>query len=145
MSIQQLLILTALGACLQLGPLQAQPALLAAEDARFAAQTARDTQQLAGMLDEPLVYIHSNALVESRADFLESIRSGRIVYQLMQAEPDRQLRKIGRRQAIVNGIVRVEGLYSQRPFSMRLRYTAVYRRQQGRWLLNSWQSTRIPD
>ena len=145
MRIQKRWIIAGLILCLQLSWLQAQNALLAAEDARFAAQVARDVQRLDKMLDQPLVYIHSNALVESRADFLESVGSGRIVYQLMQAEPDRQLRKIGRRQTVVNGIAKVEGIYSQRPFSMRLRYTAVYIRKQGRWLLNSWQSTRIPD
>lgn len=145
MRIQKRWIIAGLILCLQLSWLQAQNALLAAEDARFAAQVARDVQRLDKMLDESLVYIHSNALVESRADFLESVGSGRIVYQLMQAEPDRQLRKIGRRQTVVNGIAKVEGIYSQRPFSMRLRYTAVYIRKQGRWLLNSWQSTRIPD
>ncbi len=145
MRIQKRWIIAGLILCLQLSWLQAQNALLAAEDARFAAQVARDVQQLDRMLDQPLVYIHSNALVESRADFLESVGSGRIVYQLMQAEPGRQLRKIGRRQTVVNGIAKVEGIYSQRPFSMRLRYTAVYIRKQGRWLLNSWQSTRIPD
>ena len=145
MRIHKRWIIAGLILCLQLSWLQAQNALLAAEDARFAAQVARDVQRLDKMLDESLVYIHSNALVESRADFLESVGSGRIVYQLMQAEPDRQLRKIGRRQTVVNGIAKVEGIYSQRPFSMRLRYTAVYIRKQGRWLLNSWQSTRIPD
>lgn len=145
MRIQKRWIIAGLILCLQLSWLQAQNALLAAEDARFAAQVARDVQRLDKMLDESLVYIHSNALVESRADFLESVGSGRIVYQLMQAEPDRQLRKIGRRQTVVNGITKVEGIYNQRPFSMRLRYTAVYIRKQGRWLLNSWQSTRIPD
>ncbi len=145
MSTQALWIIPGLLLSLQLSQLQAQSALLAAEDARFAAQIARDTRQLDKMLHDSLVYIHSNALVERRADFLESIRSGRIVYQLMQAEPDRQLRKIGRRQAIVNGIVRVEGLYSQRSFDVRLRYTAVYTQKKGVWQLNSWQSTRIPD
>lgn len=145
MSTQALWIIPGLLLSLQLSQLQAQPALLAAEDARFAAQIACDIRQLDKMLDDSLVYIHSNALVERRADFLESIRSGRIVYQLMQAEPDRQLRKIGRRQAIVNGIVSVEGLYSQRSFAMRLRYTAVYTQKKGVWQLNSWQSTRIPD
>lgn len=145
MSIQQLMGTLGLWLCLQLPQLQAQPALLAAEDARFAAQVARNTQQLDNMLDDPLVYIHSNALVESRADFLESIQSGRIVYQSMQAEPGRQLRSIGRRQRVVNGVVKVEGLYNQHNFSMRLRYTAVYIRKNNSWLLNSWQSTRIPD
>lgn len=145
MSIQRLFGILGLWLCLQLSQLQAQPALLTAEDARFAAQVARDTRQLDIMLDDPLVYIHSNALVESRADFLESIQSGRIVYQSMQAEPGRRLRSIGRRQRVVNGVVRVKGLYNQQDFSLRLRYTAVYTRKNNRWLLNSWQSTRIPD
>lgn len=123
--------------------LGAQSGLLAIEDARFEAQVARDTVRLRQLLADDLVYIHSNALTESKSDFIHSVGSGRIVYQRMQAEAGRRIRTSGRRIAIVDGTAQVTGLFQSNAFEMKLRYTASYRKHRGQWQLWSWQSTRI--
>ena len=134
-----------LGLAFLLAPLllTAQADVLASEDARFAAQTTRDTLSLIRLLADELVYIHSNALVETKADFIHSVGTGRIVYQRMTPEPARRVRALGRQAAIVDGIVHVTGQFQGNTFDMRLRYTAAYRRHKGAWRLVSWQSTRI--
>ncbi len=134
-----------LGLAFLLAPLllTAQADVLASEDARFAAQTTRDTLSLSRLLADELVYIHSNALVETKADFIHSVGTGRIVYQRMTPEPARRVRALGRQAAIVDGIVHVTGQFQGNTFDMRLRYTAAYRRHKGAWRLVSWQSTRI--
>ncbi len=119
--------------------------ILQSEDARFQAQMTLDVEALQELVADDLVYIHSNALVESKEDFIASVASGKIVYARMEAESGRQVRMLRSRVGVVNGVVHVVGQYQGTDFDIRLRYTAVYRKRKGQWLLASWQSTRVPD
>lgn len=121
----------------------AQHTIDESEDMRFNAQVKKDTVLLRRILSDDLVYIHSNALVETKSDFLHSISTGNITYYSMQPEPGRAIRNYGK-TGISNGIVQVKGLIQGNPFEVRLRYTAVYVKQKKRWRLVSWQSTKIP-
>lgn len=119
-----------------------QKTILSSEAARFAAMQVCDTIALDKLIGNELVYIHSNALVETKADFINSISTGKIEYQNIELEAgstQRSYRNVG----ISNGIVKVNGLYSNTPYEVRLRYTAVYHKRRGVWLLVSWQSTKI--
>lgn len=108
---------------------------------RFQAQVSRDTVALADLLSDDLVYIHSNALIGTKADFIRSVSSGGIRYLAMQAEGEPVIRQWGR-TAISNGIVVVSGIYQGAKFDIRLHYTAVYRKEKSIWKLCSWQSTK---
>ena len=55
--------------------------ILALEDARLAAQVANDTRALEGMLHDAMVYTHSSAVVDTKASFLEALRSGKTRYK----------------------------------------------------------------
>ncbi|MBL7792034.1 MAG: nuclear transport factor 2 family protein [Saprospiraceae bacterium] len=123
--------------------LVAQSTISDSEDMRFNAQVKKDTVLLRRILSDDLVYIHSNALVETKSDFLHSISTGNITYNSMQPEPGRAIRNYGK-TGISNGIVQVKGLIQGKPFEVRLRYTAVYVKQKKTWRLVSWQSTKIP-
>ena len=110
---------------------------------RFSAQISRDTAALYRLLADDLVYIHSNALVETKTDFIRSVGGGGIRYLAMkktETGPIRQWKKT----AVAIGIVDVRGLYQGKEFEMRLKYTSVYRKNKGVWQLSSWQSTRLP-
>jgi ketosteroid isomerase-like protein len=124
--------------------LAGQAEVWASEDARFAAQVAQDVDALRELVADDLLYIHSNALVETREDFLASVQSGNIRYLDMRPEGKRELVRYGR-TAVTNGIVKVLGRYQGREFDIQLRYTAVYRKQRNNWQLVRWQSTRLPD
>jgi hypothetical protein len=121
--------------------LVAQKTPAASEEMRFRAQVQRDTAALKKLLADDLQYIHSNALIETKAAFLESIRSGGITYQNIVPQTERTIRTYGR-TALVQGTVQVNGLLQGTPFAITLLYTSVYRRQAGRWQLVAWQSTR---
>lgn len=131
--------------------LWAQPAKLSGkqtqienlEKARFEAMQRKDVVFLAGALSPDLVYIHSNALVETKSDFLRSIETGKIVYERILVD-EMKVRTYGKHTAILNGIVQVKGQLAGNGFELRLRYTDVYVKQGGKWLLASWQSTKIP-
>ncbi len=115
--------------------------ILATEQQRFASMVSRDTVALRPLLADDLVYIHSNALQETKAAHLSAIATGRLVYASMLRETA-QVRRYGK-MALTNGIVRVTGVVNDTSFDVRLLYTAVYRRVRGQWQLVNWQSTRV--
>lgn len=116
--------------------------VLADENRRFDAMTRSDTAALRGLLHDDLVYIHSNALIESKEQHLAAIAAGQLVYQKMTPENVRVRRYA--KTALTNGTVQVKGLLNGTPFEVRLTYTAVYLKKRGTWRLLNWQSTRIP-
>jgi len=122
-------------------PAYGQRTVPESETMRFQAQVSRDTVALADLLSDDLVYIHSNALIETKADFIRSVSGGGIRYMAMQAEGEPVIRQWGR-TAISNGIVVVSGIYQGAKFDIRLHYTAVYRKEKSIWKLCSWQSTK---
>lgn len=121
----------------------AQRSIAESEDMRFKAQVSKDTLALEKLLGDDLVYTHSNALTESKSDFIKSVRTGHITYQAIQPGGVRSIRQYGK-TGISNGVVNVTGLIGGGQFQMQLRYTAVYVKQKGAWRLVSWQSTKIP-
>jgi Domain of unknown function (DUF4440) len=124
-------------------PIVAQQAIVVPfELARFEAMTRRDTMALRGMLHDELLYVHSNWLAEDKSAHIEAIRTGKIVYAQIRSEVLR--RKRWHRTTMINGIAQVEGSFNGTPFSLNLRYTSVYRKVKGRWLLLNWQSTKKP-
>ena len=63
-----------------------QSKLIFLEKQRFVAMTQKDTFFLKQILADDLIYSHSNALVESKKDFLQSIQTGKINYKIMESE-----------------------------------------------------------
>ncbi len=120
-----------------------EAAILDSEAQRFKAQVEQNTDALQLLLHDDLYYLHSNGLVETKADFITSVQSGKITYQEMYPVESR-LRRFGK-TAVVTGLVKVRGLYKGQSFNIGLYYTSVYRKERGRWQLLNWQSTRQPD
>ncbi len=112
----------------------------AADRARFAAQVSRDTAALRNLLGDELVYIHSNALIESKAHFIETVATGRIRYD--EVVPLESTYRIYGATAVGNGKVRVRVQLNGQAVAVDLLFTTVHVRRQGRWELIAWQSTR---
>ncbi|MBN8677796.1 MAG: nuclear transport factor 2 family protein [Chitinophagales bacterium] len=117
-------------------------AVLQFESKRFEAMTRADTASLRTMLSDDLIYIHSNALTEHKQDHLNAIASKKLIYKSMKRE-QAGVRLYGK-TAIVNGTVAVQGILQNNDFSLRLLYTAIYRKKGKHWQLLNWQSTKIP-
>ena len=66
------------------GTSAAEAAVRAAELARFKAQTTGDLKALDALLGDELVYTHSSAAVDSKASYVESMRSGALKYQTIE-------------------------------------------------------------
>ena len=128
------------GAALAAGP---EDAVLAAQDKRVALTIAADVTALGAMMTDDLTYTHSSANVDSKAEFLEALRSGRTKYKSVTFD-DRRVRLHGD-VAIVSGTCRVQVTSGGKDLDLKLRFTELYAKQAGAWKMALWHSTRMPD
>ncbi|HTU99672.1 MAG TPA: nuclear transport factor 2 family protein [Luteitalea sp.] len=117
-------------------------AVKSAELARFKAMTSNDLKALNASLGDDLIYTHSNALVDSKASYVESISSGRLKYTTIEPR-DLQVRVYGH-SAIITGAASITSTSNGTTSTNNLRFTDVWVLRDGRWQMVGWQSTRIP-
>lgn len=108
------------------------------EDRRFKAMVAADVPTLEQLLDDRLVYTHSNASVDSKSSLIESIKTRR---QYQKIEPSHQEFRVFGDAAVATGQARIE-LNGGR--TLDLRYTDVWVKAGDGWRMVAWQSTPIP-
>ena len=113
-----------------------------AELARFKAQTGGDWTALDALLGNELIYVHSNTLVDTKASYVESMRSGGLKYTSIVPR-DMTVRVYGD-TAIITAAAHITAVSNGQAIDNHLRYTDVWVRRGGRWQMVSWQSTRIP-
>lgn len=118
-------------------------AVLAGEDARFAAMVAADPKAMRRWFAEDLGYVHSTGRVVNRDQLVEEVQSGKLRY-LAIAPSERQVTFMGAGAAFVRGQAHFEASADEMPLEFQARYLAVYRREAGDWRLRAWQSLRLP-
>lgn len=100
----------------------------------------RDSLDL--LLDDRLMYIHSNGWTQSKVEVFDDMQSGKLVYKQVDIDVT-QVRLYGN-TAIVTGTGRFQGSREDKEFDLPLSYTEVYVKQGKRWLLVSRHSNRLP-
>src|SRR5262249_49525384 len=92
---------------------------------------------------DELSYCHASAQVEDKATFLSTVRTGRIRWVSMTPE-GLKVRVYGD-TALLTGVLRqaIMGAGRTEPMPLVIRVSEVYVRRNGRWLLASFQATRI--
>ena len=114
---------------------------LKGEDARYAAQTKSDFDALERMYGDDLVYVHSSAVTDSKASYLERQRSG-LHYRVMRPS-DVKVRVFGC-LAIITGRGDYEVTQNGQDSSPHLLFTAVWAKRGPNVQFVSWESTPIP-
>ena len=114
--------------------------VLAADDRRFQAMVKQDWAALDAALADDLVYVHSSARVESKAEHLANLRAGKPSYR--GASPRERKARVRGEVGIVNGVsdMHVERDGKENRFTVR--YLAVYAKSGQDWRMVAWQSTR---
>ena len=113
---------------------------LAAEQARYAAQMSNDFAAMERMFGDDLVYIHSSTVVDTKASFIESMRSGTVKYRNMK-RGDVKVRTFGS-VAIITGRGVFEVTARGQDLRLDLLFTVVWAKRDGRPQFVSWQATR---
>jgi len=118
------------------------PALKAAEAARFQANVDADAKVLGQVLDDGLEYVHSNGEVNTKAEFIESLTSGKRDYVATTFEIQ-GIRILGD-VAIIRGTAKVTVADNGQSRDLDLGYTDVWLWKDKRWQMTAWRSARMP-
>ena len=117
--------------------------IIALENRRIEAMTKQDAQALDEILADDLSYTHTTARVETKAEFISSVTSGRTRYRSMEQD-DVKVRQYGD-TAVVTGHAKVHVDANGREIKFQIRFTDVYAKRDDVWRMVAWQSTKLPD
>lgn len=113
---------------------------LAAEAARYRAQTAGDFAALDRLIGDDLVYHHSSAVTDDKRSYIESMRSGATRYRTM-TRGEAKARVFGN-VAVITGNAKFEVTVKGQDRTLDLLFHAVWVKRNGATQFVSWQSTR---
>lgn len=116
--------------------------ILGLEDKRYAAMTSNDLKALEAMFHDDLIYTHSSAVVDTKASYLEALRSGKTRYKSAKRFEEK-VRMLGD-AALVTGRAEMEAEINGTPKSLRLRYLNVWTKTAAGWKFIGWQSCSLP-
>ena len=111
------------------------------EARRAVAMVAADVGALDDIFAPEMTHCHSNGVVDTRAEYLDSLASGRRRYTSVEFGKT-EIRLYGE-VAVVTGPCLVAGAGPGLP-TRQLRMTTVYVCVNGRWQLAAFQATRLP-
>lgn len=115
--------------------------ILALETRRYNAMTSNDLVALAALLHDELVYTHSSGVVDTKASYLASLRSGRTRY-LSVEQREQQVKLLGE-VALVIGATHIEVDVVAVRKSLDLRSLAVWTAMPAGWQFIAWQSCSV--
>ena len=113
-----------------------------AQRQRFEAMTKQDVAALDTLLDDEMDYVQPGAGLQSKPQFLEMIRRRTLLYESIV--PSEVTVRVYDGLSLVTGRaqVRVRDRDAAGASSFGIRYTEVYIRRDGQWLLTASEATR---
>ena len=115
--------------------------VLRADDHRFEAMRKEDWAALDHALANDLVYVHSTARVESKAEHIANLRAGKPRYRGIV--PRERLVRVHGGIGLVNGVSEMHVERDGKEQRFTVRYLAVYANTGEHWRMIAWQSTRL--
>jgi len=115
---------------------------LASEDARYAAQMGDDFGAMQKLYGDDLVYIHSSAVVDNKATYIDSMKSGMVKYRNMQRS-DVTVRTYGC-IAIISGLGNFDVTVKGQDLAVEIRFHSIWARRDSGLQFISWEATRTP-
>jgi ketosteroid isomerase-like protein len=122
--------------------MSSEKAILRLEDERFAAMVGEDFRSLEAMVHDELIYTHSSGVVDSKASWLESMRTRKTRYHKV-TPAERKVRVYGD-TALVTGRADIEAEIGGQPKSLRLFYLIAWTKTPEGWKFVAWQSAPRP-
>jgi hypothetical protein len=111
------------------------------ERRRYEAMKQADIAVLREVLDDLLVYAHSNAATDDKESYLAKVQTGYFRYESISIEEQSTL--VLSDVALLRGRMRARGLLNGSPLTLDNRFLAVVRNSGGQWRLLSYQPTPV--
>jgi ketosteroid isomerase-like protein len=111
------------------------------ETRRFRAMTEADVPTLERLLSDDLVYTHASGWRQNKAEFLASLRSGELIYHSFTSESFKA--RVYGDTVLVTGRASGKVKSKGQELNVELYYLEAYVKQDGRWRLAAWESTRL--
>lgn len=121
--------------------LDAQQEVLAAYEKRRTATLNGDANTVASMMTDDLTFTHSSALVETKEQFIEALKSRKSQFKSFTDE-DRKIRVNGS-TGVVSGICHIVAEASGTKFDLRVRFTELWVKEGDTWRMMLWHSTKV--
>jgi hypothetical protein len=116
--------------------------ILSLEDKRYAAMTAGDAASLEKLVHDQLLYTHSSGVMDTKASWLQSIKSGKTKYRSVKCT-DQKVRLLGE-VALVTGKGHIEAEINGQPKTLKLMFLNAWAKTPQGWKFVAWQSTPQP-
>ena len=116
--------------------------ILALGDRRYQAMTTQNWAALEPLVHDDLVYTHSSGLADTRASWLDSMKSGKTKYKSAKCA-ERKVRLYGD-VALVTGKAAFEAEVNGQPRSLKLVFLEAWTKTPQGWKFVAWQSTPQP-
>ena len=102
----------------------------------------RDSAALNRILADDLKYVHGNASIQNKKEFIDSLKSGDLAYHTIDFE-DVDVRVVGD-SAIAMSKLRLFITMGGQDQKFEVRFLRVYVKRKGAWQLLAHQATRLP-
>ncbi|MBO0876599.1 MAG: nuclear transport factor 2 family protein, partial [Pseudonocardia sp.] len=112
------------------------------EDRRYAAMVDADLDTIDELLSDDVIYTHSNASVDSKASYLDLLRTGTLRYHTLEHSTEAVVARPGITIVLgtMSGSIHMHGGAK----TLNSRVTAVWVAEDGRWRLLAFQPTPLP-
>lgn len=101
----------------------------------------QDNVVLNQMLDDKLIYGHSNGWLQTKQDVLSDFRTGKITYVKIEFGDESFV--VNKEAVSVRSITKVDGVVNGNAFSMSLQVLQVWKRIKKNWVLIARQSVKV--
>ena len=104
-----------------------------------------DTKALESILDDAIVLINDDGSVQTKAEFLASVKSAapQTSSQQQQVEPDSFRVHVHGNVAIATGVMRVKGVEAGKPYTRRERFVDTWLLKKGSWVCVGTDATPV--
>lgn len=113
--------------------------VLEADDARYRAMIENNLERLDALLDSELLYTHSSAVTDTKAQYIDSLRSGRITYRI--AKRSNEIFRESGGVVLMAGHVLIEATVDGKDRLLDNRFMTTWVQKDQNWKLLSWAST----
>ncbi len=115
--------------------------VLKLHEKKFGWMVRKQLDSLTEILDERILYVHSNGWVETKKEIIEDIKQGKLTMNSVTVT--KASARVYKGAVIINGQGKFDVIVDGRPVTLDLLYTEVYVKKEKGWLLVSRHANRI--